>query len=260
MTCRSILKSVLVTGIKMADEIRLHKFLSQAGVASRREAERWIAAGRVQVNGQVVSEQGLKIDPDQVVVSLDQEPIQLPGSLMYLIFNKPEGCLVTRSDENRGRRIVYDLLPPAYQHLHPVGRLDQDSCGLLLLTNDGDLTQRLLHPRYKMPKLYQVKVNGRVNQATIKELRDGVEIITGQTQPAQIRLIRHLSGSAWLEFIIREGKKRQIRRMCKAVGLYVTFLQRLQIGSLKLGDLAEGECRLLTTAEVRDLRKATGFL
>ncbi len=244
----------------MAEGIRLHKFLAQAGVASRREAERWIAAGRVQVDGQTVSEQGLKIDPDQMIVSLDQQPIQLPENLIYLLFNKPEDCLVTRNDPHRGRRIVYDLLPAEYQHLHPVGRLDQDSCGLLLLTNDGEMTQRLLHPRYKMPKVYQVKVNGRVNQVKIKELRAGVEIATGQTQPAQIRLLRHLSGAAWLEFIIREGKKRQIRRMCKAVGLYVTYLQRQQIGSLLLGDLAEGACRLLTPSEIRDLRKATGLL
>lgn len=234
--------------------LRLQKYLAKCGVASRREAERLIESGRVQVNGITVTEMGHKVSPkDKVLV--DGKPVKEKPRLMYIMMNKPENCVVTRSDPQQ-RRTVYHLLPKELHHLHPVGRLDRNSCGLLLLTNDGELTQKLLHPQYKMPKRYRVHVTGKVDKMALARLRGGIQLDEGKTQPARVHQLpakRLPKGSHVLEFIITEGKKRQIRRMCKAVNLRVTFLQRQAIGPLVMEDLEEEKYRPLRNAELKAL-------
>ena len=192
--------------------LRLQKYLAQCGVASRREAERLIGSGRVQINGVTVSEMGYKVKPQDKVL-LDGRPIKEKAKIMYIMMNKPENCVVTRSDP-QGRRTVYHFLPKELHHLHPVGRLDRNSCGLLLLTNDGELTQKLLHPRYKMPKRYLVHVTGKVDKMALARLRSGINLEEGKTQPARITQLpakKLPRGSHVLEFVIEEGKKRNQR-------------------------------------------------
>lgn len=239
--------------------LRLQKYLSQSGVASRREAERMIESGRVQVNGITVTEMGHKVSPQDKVL-LDGRPVQEKPRLMYVMMNKPEDCVVTRSDPQK-RRTVYHLLPKSLHHLHPVGRLDRNSCGLLLLTNDGDLTQKLMHPQYKMPKRYRVHVTGKVDKMALARLRGGINLEEGKTQPARVHQLpakRLPRGSHVLEFILEEGKKRQIRRMCKAVNLRVTYLQRQAIGPLILEDLEEEKYRPLRNSELKALMRSIG--
>ena len=236
--------------------LRLQKYLAQCGVASRREAERLIESGRVQVNGVTVSEMGYKVQSQDKVL-LDGKPIKEKAKVMYIMMNKPEDCVVTRSDP-QGRRTVYHFLPKSLHHLHPVGRLDRNSCGLLLLTNEGELTQKLLHPRYKMPKRYRVHVTGKVDKMALARLRGGINLEEGKTQPARVTQLpakKLPKGSHVLEFILEEGKKRQIRRMCKAVNLRVTFLQRQAIGPLVLEGLEEEKYRPLRNSELKALKR-----
>ena len=240
------------------DGLRLHKFLAQAGLASRREAERLIAAGRVMLNGQVVTGMGRVVDPASDEIRLDGKLITSRPALTYLMLNKPEGYLVSRGDTHQ-RATVYELLPRRYHSLHPVGRLDGNSAGLLLLTNDGELTQRLLHPRHHVEKVYQVQVCGRVEPEQIAELRAGITLEEGRTQPAEIRQLRRLKSGALLEFRLREGKKRQIRRMCQAMGWEVESLTRLQLGPLALEQLPPGNFRELSAVEVNKLRQDAGL-
>lgn len=241
----------------MGDSLRLQKFLAQAGIASRREAERMIVAGRVMLNGKTVTELGTCVESDDTV-SVDGHVIGEKPALTYLMLNKPEGFLVTRTDTH-GRKTVYDLLSENYHHLHPVGRLDGNSCGLLLLTNDGELTARLLHPRYHVEKRYQVEVSGRIQSDQIEALCQGITLDDGPTQPADIRLLKSTRSGAVLEFRLREGKKRQIRRMCEAMQWRVRKLQRLAMGGLTLGPLPESKARELTAAETKSLRRAAGL-
>jgi len=236
----------------MATSLRLNKFLAQCAGISRREADRLIAAGRVRVNGEIQNQLGVSLDPEQTELSLDGQSLTGSQQLSYVLMNKPENYLVTRRDP-QGRPTIYALLPEKWHHLYSVGRLDGNSCGLLLLTNDGDLTQRLLHPRFKVSKRYRVRVRERVTNEQIYTLRQGIELTEGRTQPADIRLLENLPERSWLEFRIREGKKRQIRRMCRAVGLHVLYLQRVALGPLKLAALPEGQARELSAQELADL-------
>lgn len=239
------------------EAIRLNKYLGLCLGLSRRAADRLLEAGRIQLNG-VVARPGQSMDPERDQLVFDGQTVRPPRQLQYLMLNKPEDCLVTRQDP-QGRRTVYHLIPERWQHLHPVGRLDRDSCGLLLLTNDGALSQRLLHPRHKVTKSYRVQVNLPVTGAQIQQLCQGIELDEGRTQPARIAWLQGGPDRSWLRFEIKEGKKRQIRRMCKAVGLRVLYLQRESLGPLQLGALAEGQCRLLSVAELRQLQRATGL-
>ncbi len=241
----------------MENQLRLQKFLAQAGLASRREAERMIVAGRVAINGKVVTELGTSVRASDSV-SLDGCLVQDKPALCYLMLNKPVGYLVSRGDTHN-RETVYDLLPAKYHHLHPVGRLDGNSCGLLLLTNDGELTQRLLHPRYHVEKRYRVTVKGEVRNEQLERLCQGVLLDDGPTQPAQIRKISPKRDGAVLEFRLREGKKRQIRRMCEIMNWQVVTLQRQAMGQLKLGSLAEAQSRELSSEEVNFLRHQAGL-
>jgi 23S rRNA pseudouridine2605 synthase len=238
--------------------MRLQKMMASAGVASRRASERLISAGRVQVNGQVVTEMGVQVDPSSDVVLVDGKQIAIVQTHRYIKLHKPAGYLSVLRDA-RHRRALIDLVPDG-QGLHPVGRLDRDSEGLLLLTDDGALTQRLTHPRYEHSKEYLVLVRGSPNATALRTLRRGVELEDGRTHPAQVSRVAETPwgksprGQSWLRLSIHEGRKRQIRRMCDAVGHPVQRLIRVRVGPIQLDDLAVGTHRPLTRAERKRLQ------
>jgi 23S rRNA pseudouridine2605 synthase len=231
---------------------RLQKALAFAGVASRREAEALIAAGRVSVNDKIVTELGTKVGPRDRL-SVDGKAVNRVPHHLYVLLSKPVGVLSTARDE-RGRPTVLDLVKST-ERVYPVGRLDLDSEGLILLTNDGDLTFRLLHPRHEIPREYHVWVSPAPSDEQIDQLQTGVEIDGWRTGPATIR--RRPGGA--LSFVIHEGHKRQIRLMCDAVGLRVTRLVRIRMGHLVLGGLKPGEWRELRPEEVEALRLDAGI-
>ena len=229
--------------------MRLAKYLAHAGVASRRAAERLIAEGRVTVGGDVVTDPARDVD-ESSDVAVDGAPVAPEEREIYAL-NKPAGVVSTARDP-QGRPTVTSLVPSG-RRLYPVGRLDADTTGLILLTNDGELANRLTHPRYEVPKVYRARVAPpRVPERALRALRDGVELDDGRTSPARARLVR----PGVLEIEIAEGRKRQVRRMCEAVGHRVVALERVAFGPLRLGGLAEGSYRRLSGAEVERLRKA----
>jgi 23S rRNA pseudouridine2605 synthase len=229
--------------------VRLAKFLAHAGVASRRAAERLIADGRVTVGGSVVDDPARDVD-ESSGVAVDGEPVAVEPREVYAV-NKPAGVVSTASDP-QGRPTVVSLVP-SQRRLYPVGRLDADTTGLILLTNDGELANQLTHPRYEVPKTYVARVAPpRVPERALRALREGVELDDGVTSPARARLVR----PGVVEVTIAEGRKRQVRRMLEAVGHRVVELERVAFGPLRLGDLRQGRHRRLTAAEVERLRKA----
>jgi pseudouridine synthase len=235
---------------------RLHKLMARAGVGSRRTCEEMIKEGRVQVNGKVVTELGTKVDPTKDKVWLDGRLLKLsPETKEYLLLHKPPGYVTTVTDP-WGRPTVMDLLGPMENRLYPAGRLDFDSEGLVLLTNDGELVYRLTHPSFEVEKVYLVEVAGRPTGDALQRLARGVELDDGPTAPAKVRLVEERSGSTCLEFTLREGRKRQIRRMCDKVGHAVLKLCRIRLGPIQLGSLPPGKWRKLKTAEIRALKKA----
>ncbi len=242
---------------------RLQKILSRAGVASRREAEGIIAAGRVAVNGTVVTELGSKADPDRDRITLDGKPVRPKTEKIYILLNKPSGYMTTLRDPE-GRPVVTDLLKGVGERVYPVGRLDYNTEGLLLLTNDGDWANRLMHPRHEVEKEYLVKVRGRVSPEQLKRLAGGVELDEGSTAPARVKVVHESERNSRLSITIHEGRYRQVRRMCEAVSLSVASLKRIRYGFLDLGDLKPGEFRRLAPQEVQRLavsesgRKARG--
>jgi len=240
----------------MKEVVRLHKYLAQAGLGSRRSSERMIQAGRVAINGKVCETLGTTIDPEKDTVTLDGNKVLMPDEKKYIILNKPEGYMVSRSDPHQPKTI-YTLLPKEFEQLHPVGRLDQNSCGLLLLTNDGELTEKLLHPRFKLEKVYKVQVKGKATDLALNYMRTGVDLSDGKTQPARVVRLKQRSENSWIEFGLKEGRNRQIRRMCRSVGLDVVTLERTAFGPLLLGNLREGAWRSLTEEEVHILIKKT---
>jgi len=238
--------------------IRLNKYLSQSGVASRREADRLIQSGRVRVNGKVVSTLGLKIDDTEDLVEVGGQKITIKKNLVYLALNKPVGYVVSRKDP-AGRPTVMDLIPKSMQYLYPVGRLDYNSRGLLLLTNDGELAFRLMHPRYEIKKVYLVEVQGNPGKETIEKLRKGIFLEGKKTAPALVSKLRGSPDRALMKIEIKEGRKREIRKMCAAVVHPVLDLQRIEIGGVKLDRLKPGKWRDLTTREVDLLKSKTGL-
>ncbi len=236
---------------------RLQKLLSQRGIASRRQAEKLILAGRVTVNG-LVAEIGQQADASCDRICVDGAEIGEPPRSTYLLLHKPKGVVSTCLDP-QGRKTVLDLLEQSLQSgtgIHPVGRLDADSTGALLLTNDGELTYQLTHPRHQMPKIYRVQVQGVPTNAVLQQWRAGVMLDDHQTLPAQVRLIRSLSNQqSLLEVTLKEGRNRQIRRVAESLGHPVTALHRIKIGSLALGNLPRGHYRLLEGAEVTQLKR-----
>lgn len=238
---------------------RLHKILAQAGVASRRAAEEMIAAGRVTVDGVVVKQPGTAADLSRQAITVDGKPLPSREAKEYWVVNKPAGLVSTVSDP-QGRPTVMRLLPPeAAGRLYPVGRLDHDSEGLLLFTNDGDLAQRLTHPSHQVPKRYLVWVDGRPGPAVLERLRTGVEIEGGKTAPAKVGIKSSGKNGSKLSFLLIEGKKREIRRMCVEVGHRVQRLVRVAIGPLRLGDLPLGQARRLSGGEIAALKQAVGL-
>jgi 23S rRNA pseudouridine2605 synthase len=229
--------------------MRLSQHLAHAGVSSRRAAEALIAAGRVSIDGEVVTDRGRDVGPDMRVAV---DGCALTGAEPHVVYaiNKPVGVVSTVRDP-QGRPTVIGLLPPTGLRLYPVGRLDAGSSGLILLTNDGDLANRLTHPRYRVPKTYRACVGGGpVKARALRLLRDGVDLEDGRTAPARARLIE----PGVLELTIREGRNRQVRRMCETVGHPVRALERIALGTLRLGDLEPGGHRRLSDAEIDDLR------
>lgn len=246
-------------------EERLQKVMAAAGVDSRRACEQLILDGRVQVNGHTVTELGTKVDSDVVQITVDGKPIALPKRHLYLKLHKPRGVLSDIGGEQGDRQTVADLLPPDLRRVFPVGRLDVHSEGLVLLTDDGELAHKLTHPRFQHPKTYFVLVGQRPTQNALEQFRTGIDLPEGRTAPAQIRVVEHLppdlrlskgpSEGVWLEVVLREGKKRQIRHMTAAIGYPALRLVRWAIGPLTLSKLRLGESEHLDRSEVSALRQ-----
>jgi 23S rRNA pseudouridine2605 synthase len=239
-------------------DVRLQRYLSQAGVAARRKAEELIVAGRVTVNGKVVRELGSKVDPDKDRVSVDGEGVH-PEEHFYVLFNKPKACITAVSDD-RGRMTVMDYLPNLPARVAPVGRLDFYSEGVLLLTNDGELAARLLSPKHHVPKTYHVKVRGTVAAKDLEALRTGVRLDDGTvTRPADVELLPAESRHTWLAITLYEGKQRQIHRMLEARGYQVDKLQRVAFANLTFHGLRVGDARELDQQELNELREMVGL-
>lgn len=234
-------------------EQRLQKILSEMGITSRRKAEDLILEGRVTVNGRVATI-GMKADAAKDHIKLNGKLLIRPEPKVYLILNKP-GQVVTSLSDPEGRPTVKDFIKGVKYRIYPVGRLDYDSEGLLLLTNDGDFTQALLHPSKKIPKTYLVKVKGVPGEEQIHKLRSGIKLEDGRTAPAKIEKLRKTENNAWFEMTIHEGRKRQIRRMFDTVGHSVLKLKRIRINGIELKDLKPGEYRYLTPAEVNKIKR-----
>ncbi len=235
-------------------DTRIQKALSDAGYTSRRKAEELIAAGKVTVNGRP-AEIGMKVDVRADLIAVEGEAVPLAQSdkLWYIALNKPRGFVTTTSDD-LGRKCVTELVQDISARVYPIGRLDRSSEGLLLFTNDGNFANEIMHPRSQVTKTYRVTVRGEVREESLIELCEGVEIDTGKTLPAQVTVLEKTPERSVLQFVIREGKNREIRKMCEAVGLTVIRLKRTEIGAVKLGMLPIGKWRELTKEELIGLR------
>ncbi len=234
-------------------EIRLQKLIASTGLSSRRKAEILIASGRVSVNGKIVRELGTKVDPDRDHVKIDGKHLTSAQPFVYLMLNKPKNVMSTLDDPG-GRTTVKDFLRGVSVRVFPVGRLDFDSEGLMLLTNNGELAQALLHPRYHVPKTYLIKVKGVLKDEEIARLERGIRLEDGMTSPAYVKKVRKVEANSWLEITIREGRTHQVKRMLDAVGHPVLKLLRIRMGPLALGNLEPGEFRFLTDRETNALR------
>src|SRR3954471_22196480 len=232
---------------------RLQKILSQAGIASRRASEKLMLEGRVSVNGETVTELGTKADPARDDIRVDGSRIKKAERHIYILVNKPTGYVTTRSDPQK-RRTVIDLLKGVREYVYPVGRLDYDSEGLLILTNDGDLAAKLTHPRHGVPRVYEATVLGEPDDHDVTRLAKGVTIDGQRSGPAEVMSI----GPSRLRITVREGRNRQVRKMCDAIGHPVTQLRRVAIGPLRDARLKPGAWRPLTAHEVERLRAAAG--
>jgi len=232
---------------------RIQKIMAHGGIASRREAERLILDGRVTLNGKVVEELGTKADTEKDYIKVNGKLITRPEPKTYVILFKPRGY-VTTSKDPEGRPTVMELLEKVKVRVFPVGRLDYDTEGLILCTNDGDLAHRLQHPSHEIPKTYLVKVDGVPTQEGVLKLRNGVKLRDGMTAPARVKIIKKAEANSWLEIIIHEGRNRQIKRMFEAIGHTVIKLKREGLAFLTLGELKPGEFRHLNAEEVKNLK------
>ncbi len=244
------------TALKPGEDMRLNRFLASCGLGSRRKVEELIAAGQISVNGEVCTDLARRVDPEKDEVCHQGKGLKLPSEKVYLVLNKPRGYVVSHQDELQ-RSTIYELLPESASNLRYAGRLDKNSEGLLLLTNDGELINRLTHPTHKVEKVYRVDVDRRLSQRQLEELRRGVLIEGGITHSAGVYVKSETTGGMTLRLVITEGRKRQIRQMIEAVGAKVRLLRRLQFGPLKLKDLPSGRWRPLTTAELNALKYVT---
>ncbi|MBM3839854.1 MAG: rRNA pseudouridine synthase [Verrucomicrobia bacterium] len=236
--------------------VRLQKFMADAGVASRRASEQLIVAGRVTVNGRIVQELGSRVDALHDQVTVDGTAIK-PRRKLYVALNKPRGCICSRQDP-LARRSVSDFLPKEWRNLHTVGRLDFDSEGLIFLTNDGEFSLRITHPRYGIRKKYLATVTGRVSPEQVARLSRGVWHEGETLKPDKVRLLRANNSHSLVELELSEGKNREVRRLFETLGLTVERLSRVQIGPIKLGELPSGKWRVLTPVEIASLLKSQG--
>ncbi len=235
----------------MAGE-RLQKLIAAAGLASRREAEKWIAGGRVTLNGRPAI-LGDVADPEADRIAIDGRPLAAAEKKYYILLNKPVGYVTTLHDP-QGRAVVTELVREIPARLYPVGRLDLTTEGLLLLTNDGALAHHLAHPRHEVEKTYLVRVKGALGVEARQRLEKGVELEDGMTAPARVAVLRQTGSHSWFEITIHEGRNRQVRRMCEAIGCMVSRLKRIRFAFLDLGELPPGRFRQLTRDEIRRLR------
>lgn len=234
--------------------MRLQKFLAACGVASRRGAEELIKQGKVQVNGETVTEMGVQIDEDKDKVTYNGQVVEMEKKMVYILLNKPVGYVTTVSDD-KGRDTVMDLVADIPVRIYPVGRLDYDTEGLLLMTNDGDLTYRVTHPKNQVEKTYEAEVTGNITMNTLIQLRNGVMLDGVKTRPAKVEVIGATQYGTKLEITIHEGKNRQVRRMFESVGCIVKRLKRTREAGLILGHVPLGHWRRLTESEVNMLKK-----
>ncbi|QOR35815.1 rRNA pseudouridine synthase [Clostridium sp. 'deep sea'] len=232
-------------------EIRLQKFMALCGVASRRASEKLIAEGRVKVNGIIVAEMGVKIDPEKDIILVNNKKIRLEQKKVYLLLNKPLGVITSVSDDLH-RTTVVDLVNIP-ERIYPVGRLDYNTTGAIILTNDGDVAYKLTHPSRGVWKKYLVDIEGYISDEQISKLKKGVVLEEGKTAPARLKLIFRTKQKSKVELSIHEGKNRQIRRMFETLNRKILKLKRLEVGSIKLGDLREGEWRYLSDKEVSSI-------
>ncbi len=233
--------------------MRINKYIADAGVCSRRKADELIANGNVKINGITVKEMGVDVGRGDVV-EVNGRVIETASKKVYVVVNKPVG-MITSMDDEKDRATVAEIVADIPERLFPVGRLDYNTTGLLIMTNDGELTYRLTHPKHEVYKTYVAKVDGVISDARVAKLRRGVDIGGFVTSPAKVRVLRQMPRYAVVEISIREGKNRQVRRMFATVGNRVRELKRTQIGEIKLGRLKEGHYRKLTKAEIDYLRE-----
>jgi len=242
---------------KEGSKLRLAKYLAQAGLTSRRHAEQLIKNGEITVNGHLVTEMGTQVEPGADVIAYQGRKIGNKPRMVYVLLNKPAGFICSVNDP-QGRPTVLSLLKDIEERIYPVGRLDYDTSGLLLLSNDGEFTNLMIHPRYKIIKTYEAQVKGRVSQAELDRMCRGLLLEDGMTAPAQVKLLFQDETSSLLEISIHEGRKRQIKRMCAAINHPVLNLKRIQLAFLSLQDIEEGKYRLLSSQEVEALKKCAG--
>jgi len=238
---------------------RINRILSASGITSRRKADELIKAGRVSVNGRVVKEPGSQAVWGVDRIEVDGRPVPDPDERVYIMLNKPFGYVSTLSDPD-GRPVVTDLLKDVGRRVYPVGRLDFDTLGLLLFTDDGEWAFRLTHPRFRVPKTYKVTVAGPISDTALEDLKNGVPLEDGFSGPAKITLVRRDGKASILRMTVTTGRKRLIRRMVETVGYTVTHLIRIGFGSLELGNLKIGQYRRLEPSEVEDMQKMVGLL
>ena len=239
-------------------EERLQKILSRAGIASRRAAEQIILDGRVTVDGKIITELGAKFDININKISVDNKPIPLTEEKIYILLNKPQNVLSSAKDD-RGRKTVVDLINDVNERIYPVGRLDYDTEGLILLTNDGELMNSLLHPKYQINKTYLAKVTGNVTKDKLYKLQNGIQLDDGLTAPAIVRVVGKSNTEAKIEITIHEGRNRQVRRMFAAIDCEVKKLKRIKFANLTIHDLKIGQYRRLTEAELENLYQMAGL-
>lgn len=233
--------------------MRLQKFMAQCGVASRRKSEELISQGLVKVNGKIVKELGTKVDPNKDFIQVEEKVITLELNKVYILLNKPIGYVTTLSDE-KDRKIVTDLVDQVRERIYPVGRLDIDTTGLLLLTNDGDVAYKLTHPSNEIPKRYIAIVEGTPNRNELQRFRNGLIIDGRRTAPASIKITKKFEDESILDITIHEGRNRQVKKMCEAINHPVKKLKRIGMGELELGGLDIGNWRHLNLEEIRYLK------
>lgn len=235
--------------------MRINKFLAECGIASRRNCEALVTAGRVRINGKTVKLLATDVDPENDLVSVDDKPVKPIVRHLYIALNKPKGYVCTTSDEF-GRKTVMDFFEGKYpgKRIFPVGRLDYDTEGLLILTTDGDLSNRLMHPRNEIPKTYVAKIEGEISESDLNKLRQGVMLDGVRTKKCKVRLLGFENNVSRIEVVITEGRNRQVRRMFESINRDVVFLKRTAIGNIKLGGLYRGNFRELKDNEVEYLK------